>query len=129
MLPAEGVMPGLRMPHKIVKGRLQTESGEEQLTKVVMIAAGSRDNTNPWNLAGIDADPFSLNDSTMQANIRRGLLQHFRRLERGGRAALETLKFRQEEADLFVDLVYLDLVRGEQSTASIPVLQSLGGSI
>jgi len=119
-------MPGLALPHKIINGRLQLEDGEDQLLKVIMIAAGARENQNPWNKAGIETDPFLLNDPTTRAKINRGLEEHFSRLERAGRASKKSIRFRQEESTLWVDVVYLDLVRGVQASKSFPIVQALG---
>lgn len=122
-------MPGLAMPHKIINGKLQLEDGAQQLAKVIMIAVGPRNNTNPWNEAGIDAAPFRLNDVATRALIRNGIERHFTRLERAGRAVLESMEFVQEEAVLSVELRYKDLVRNKKATATLPVLQAFGGGV
>lgn len=122
-------MPGLAMPHKIINGKLQLEVGAKQLAKVIMIAVGPRNSTNPWNVAGIQAAPFGLNNTATKTRIRSDIERHFSRLERTGRARLETMEFVQEEELLSVSIRYRDLVRGKTETATIPVLQTLGGGV
>lgn len=122
-------MPGLAMPHKIINGKLQLEEGSSQLSKVIMIAVGPRNCSNPWNQAGIEAAPFGLNDMKTKMRIRKDIERQFARFERTGRARLESLEFVQEEELLSVSIRYRDLARGKTETATVPVLQTFGGSV
>jgi hypothetical protein len=129
MLAAESRMPtGLAKPSKIVHGKLTLSSGAVQLGKIIMIAAGPQENTNPWNTAGSRARPFVLNDRYTQLEYRQDIERHFRRLERESRARLIDLTFRQEDDVLYVDLEYLDIVRQKKVVSTVTVDTFLGGT-
>ena len=120
---------GLAQPSKIVHGKLATSSGAEQLGKIVMIAVGPRENTNPWNTAGSRTRPFTLNDRTTQAEHRQDIERHFRMLERQKRARLVGITFRQGDDVLYIDVEYVDLVRQNKEFSTISVGSLTGGSL
>lgn len=109
---------GIAMPPRAVGGRLALVSGKDQLSNVIMLAAGSSDTDNPFLEAGIEHPLFSLNDGVTRATIRRQMKEHFDRLSRAGRAVLDDITFEDRNGELYVLVRYRDLETGEIATVS-----------
>jgi hypothetical protein len=114
-------MSGIRMPTQTQNGRLLLSSTEqEQLKKIIMIAAGPRESTNPWCRAGTDIKPFSLDGPRVRADIRRGLQVHFDRLERAKRARLANIRFSSGGIGVLnVEITYDDLIANSREVLTI----------
>ena len=114
------------MPHKINNGALQLATRGAQLKKVIMIAAGSRENSNPWNQAGTVLPLFDTDSPRVRGLIRRGLSAHFERLSREGRAELVRVGFEAvDEGTLDIQIEYRDLVK--RTVVATTVTISVGG--
>ena len=117
-------MQGLGLPHRISRGRLLLDAGEEQLLKIIMIACGDSESDNPWNEAGIVHPLFSLDTPRQRSKITRQVGIHFARLKRRGRAELDDISYESEDGVLNVTVTYKDLVHGGQKEAIVQVREA-----
>jgi len=108
---------GLAIPVRAVNGRAALTDGADQMRKIIMLALGEGESTNPFNGSdvGMDAKLFRLDLPAMRSLTRRAVDAHFRRFQANDRAQLiaaDFLKSEGGELNLFVR--YSDLETDEE---------------
>lgn len=117
---------GIAVPFRARNGRLVLSEGAEEMKKIVMLAVGERDNTNPFNQAvGIEHPLFALSDEGSFALARRDIEDHFAKFEAQRRAKLGSVKTGElSPGESAIEVAYVDLDTDSEKTLT---LASTGG--
>ena len=115
---------GFALPNNVVNGRLRTESGADQLRKIIMIAVGPSSSSNPFNGAGTDIRLYDGPPDEVAIRIEDQISKQFKRLQEARRARLIRARATPGDGRVDVEVVYTNLESGENATYSTAI--SLG---
>jgi hypothetical protein len=110
---------GIALPIITTRGRVRVSDGEEQMSKIVLLALADGDSQNPFaSDYGIRAPIFTLGTGSLRAVLDREIKQHFDRWEGGRRAKLVSAQMfgtadgsgrADRNGDFEIRIVYIDL--------------------
>lgn len=109
-------------------GGFATESGSDQLKKIIMLSIDYCPSDNPFNTdVGIEFPVFDINETSLQARLMLRIQQVFDRLRKQNRAKLITAEPKSENENLAIDIEYVDMQTDRPDSLLVPVT-SIGGA-